>query len=800
MEQLSTKYGKKYELLKQYFGYTEFREGQEMLIDSLLNGQDTLSIMPTGAGKSICYQIPALMLPGITLVVSPLISLMKDQVSSLNQAGIHAAYLNSSLTVNQYRMAMQYAAQGRYKIIYVAPERLETEEFRMFASQAQISMVCVDEAHCVSQWGQDFRPSYLNISRFVDTLHVRPVIGAFTATATKEVRDDIICMLKLWNPTVLVSGFDRKNLFFGVQTPKNKFGALQEYVVGHEDQSGIIYCLTRKDVEEVCERLRSAGVAATRYHAGLGDRERQENQDDFIYDRSPVMVATNAFGMGIDKSNVRYVIHYNMPKNIESYYQEAGRAGRDGEPSECILYYSGQDVRIHEFMMDQEPQNEALSWDERELVQEQDRIRLRKMTYYCFTNDCLRDYILRYFGEEGSGYCGNCSNCLTDYEEVDMTDIAADVITCIRECRQRYGINVIVGVLRGENRAKLRSYGLTGLSSFGLRRGMEETKLKNLINQMVMDGFLLVTRDKYMLLKLTGNAKEILDGNLKVTMKCKPRQEEPAAADSTQHKRRKQRISDILNSKGLELFDKLREKRLEIARQEGMPPYIIFSDKTLTDMCVKVPLNREEMLNVTGVGQNKYERYGEKFIEFIREFSGGVHQVYYFEEENGKAPSVESYQKGGSAKTVRVETENDNGSLVRNSQDSGKKSGRRLKAEFMMSERIASQMYYSEKCTLSELVQQMNDQRDASVMKQIKNKTIMDRLIREGYVQETVSDDIQRKIITEKGTALGLFIEKKVSRDGNAYDVLYYNEAAQRAIVDRLLDEWRLPLSENTGD
>ena len=359
---------------------------------------------------------------------------------------------------------------------------------------------------------------------------------------------------------------------------------------------------------------------------------------------------------------------------------------------------------------------------------------------------------------------------------------------------------MIVGVLRGENRAKLRSYGLTGLSSFGLRRGMEETKLKNLINQMVMDGFLLVTRDKYMLLKLTGNAKEILDGNLKVTMKCKPRQEEPAAADSTQHKRRKQRISDILNSKGLELFDKLREKRLEIARQEGMPPYIIFSDKTLTDMCVKVPLNREEMLNVTGVGQNKYERYGEKFIEFIREFSGGVHQVYYFEEENGKAPSVESYQKGGSAKTVRVETENDNGSLVRNSQDSGKKSGRRLKAEFMMSERIASQMYYSEKCTLSELVQQMNDQRDASVMKQIKNKTIMDRLIREGYVQETVSDDIQRKIITEKGTALGLFIEKKVSRDGNAYDVLYYNEAAQRAIVDRLLDEWRLPLSENTGD
>lgn len=797
MEQFSTKYGKKYELLKQYFGYTEFREGQEMLIDSLLKGQDTLGIMPTGAGKSICYQIPALMLPGITLVISPLISLMKDQVSSLNQAGIHAAYLNSSLTVNQYRMAMQYAAQGRYKIIYVAPERLETEEFRMFASRAQISMVCVDEAHCVSQWGQDFRPSYLKISRFVDTLDIRPVLGAFTATATKEVRDDIICMLKLWNPTVLVSGFDRKNLYFGVQTPKNKFDALKEYVVGHEDQSGIIYCLTRKDVEEVCEKLRAAGVAATRYHAGLGDRERQENQDDFIYDRSPVMVATNAFGMGIDKSNVRYVIHYNMPKNIESYYQEAGRAGRDGEPSECILYYSGQDVRIHEFMMDQEPENEALSQDERELVQEQDRIRLRKMTYYCFTNDCLRDYILRYFGEAGSGYCGNCSNCLTDYEETDMTDAAADVITCIRECRQRYGINVIVGVLRGENRAKLRSYGLTGLASFGLRRGMDESKLKSLINQMLMDEILLVTRDKYMLLKLTGKAKEILDGERKVTMKYKPRQEEPASADGTRQKRRKQRISDILNSRGLELFDRLREKRLEIARQEGMPPYIIFSDKTLTDMCVKVPLNREEMLNVTGVGQNKYERYGEQFIEFIREFTGGVHQVFYFEEEDGKAPSVESYQKGAQAKAVIVETKSDSGLASEDGQNSGKKPGRRLKAEFMMSERIASQIYYSEKCTLSELVQQMNDQRDASVMKQIKNKMIMDRLIGGGYVQETVINDIQRKIITEKGAGLGIFMEKKVSREGNEYEVLYYNESAQRAIVDKLLDEWRLPLSED---
>ena len=401
----------KRQILRQYFGYDAFRTGQEELIDSLLAGRDVLGIMPTGAGKSLCYQIPALMMEGITLVISPLISLMKDQVGALNEAGVHAAYLNSSLTPGQYQKALAYAAAGRYKLIYVAPERLVTEDFLRFALHARISMVAVDEAHCVSQWGQDFRPSYLKIPEFIRRLPARPVLGAFTATATAQVRDDVIRLLALNHPKVLTTGFDRPNLYFAVQNPADPYRAAREFLDGHKGDSGIIYCLTRKGVEEVCENLIRDGFLATRYHAGLSDEERRRNQDDFIYDRRRIMVATNAFGMGIDKSDVRFVLHYNMPKNIESYYQEAGRAGRDGEPADCLLFYRPQDVVTNRLFIENNRDNEELDPAAREEVMERDQERLRRMVGYCYTEGCLREYLLAYFGEKTDGPCHNCSGC-----------------------------------------------------------------------------------------------------------------------------------------------------------------------------------------------------------------------------------------------------------------------------------------------------------------------------------------------------------------------------------------------------
>ena len=402
----------KHELLKKYFGHDEFREGQANLIDSIICGRDTLGIMPTGAGKSVCYQIPALMFEGITLVISPLISLMKDQVSSILQSGIPAAFINSSLSYYEYNETLSDAVSNKFKIIYIAPERLATESFIRFAANANISMVAVDEAHCVSQWGQDFRPSYIKITEFIDRLPYRPVISAFTATATTEVRDDIIHILKLINPFTITTGFDRKNLYFEVRHPKSKFPELCNILMKHEQNSGIIYCLTRKNVEEVCENLNAAGYNATRYHAGLNDYERMKNQDDFIYDRKQIMVATNAFGMGIDKSNVSFVIHYSMPKNLENYYQEAGRAGRDGEKADCILLYNGQDVHTNQYLIESSMPNAAISPFERDEIKNRDRERLKQITYYCNTKTCLRSYILKYFGENAPSNCGYCSNCL----------------------------------------------------------------------------------------------------------------------------------------------------------------------------------------------------------------------------------------------------------------------------------------------------------------------------------------------------------------------------------------------------
>ncbi len=608
-------------ILKQYFGYDSFREGQEELVGSILEGQDTFGIMPTGAGKSICFQVPALIMDGITLVISPLISLMKDQVEGLNQAGVHAAYLNSSLTAGQYQKALGFAKEGRYKIIYVAPERLVTDSFLDFALHAHISMLVVDEAHCVSQWGQDFRPSYLKIVEFIGRLPKRPVISAFTATATKEVRDDIIDILLLQNPKVVSTGFDRPNLYFAVQSPKDKYGAMKNFLELHPGQSGIIYCLTRKYVEEVYERLGEEGFSVTKYHAGLSDIERKANQEDFIYSRAEIMVATNAFGMGIDKSDVRFVVHYNMPKNMESYYQEAGRAGRDGEAAECILLYAGQDVVTNQFFIDNNKDNQELDEVTRQLVAQRDRERLRKMTFYCFTNDCLRDYILRYFGEYGSGYCGNCTNCLSQFETVDVTEIARSIVGCVQSSRQRFGTTVIVDTVHGANTAKIRSYRMDANPHYGELAKIPTHKLRKVINHLQLYGYLHVTNDEYAIVKLTEKSEAVLLGEEQISMKMAKEQEHPAKVK--REKRRKGVLSGLGDMEFTEaeekLFERLRALRTEIAREEKVPPYIVFSDKTLIHMCLLKPKTKAGMLAVSGVGEFKYEKYGERFLSCVTE-------------------------------------------------------------------------------------------------------------------------------------------------------------------------------------
>ena len=612
----------KQQVLKEYFGYDGFREGQEELMDAVLSSRDVLGIMPTGAGKSLCFQIPALLMEGITLVISPLISLMKDQVEALNQAGVHAAYLNSSLTPGQYRKALGLAAAGRYKLIYVAPERLVTEAFLDFALHASIAMVAVDEAHCVSQWGQDFRPSYLKIVEFVKRLPRRPVLAAFTATATKEVREDVAAILTLRDPLIRITGFDRPNLYFAVQSPKDKYGTLKQYLNLHPGESGVIYCLTRKLEEEVCVRLRSDGISAARYHAGLSDEERRRNQEDFIYDRVSVMVATNAFGMGIDKSNVRYVIHYNMPKNMESYYQEAGRAGRDGEPSDCILLYGGQDVVTNQLFIENNRDNEELGGQELALVQQRDRERLKKMTFYCFTRECLRDYILRYFGEYPASCCKNCGNCLSQFETADVTETAKGIAGCVKTSGQRYGVTVILDTIHGANTAKIRSYRLEQNPFYGCLSKVPIYRLRQVLNHLQLQGYLNVTADAYAVVKLTELSEELIRGEVQVLMKL-PR-EEPEDKKKPEKggkaRRRRQSLAAELHAEAFtekeeKLFEELRALRMKIAKEEHVPPYVVFSDKTLVHLCIQKPASQEELLEISGIGAFKAKKYGKRFLE-----------------------------------------------------------------------------------------------------------------------------------------------------------------------------------------
>ena len=598
----------KYEVLKQYFGYDTFRDGQEKMIDAITSGRDALGIMPTGAGKSLCYQIPALMAGekgGITLVISPLISLMKDQVSALNQAGVHAAYLNSSLTPGQYYKALGYAREGRYPIIYVAPERLLTPEFLDFAVHAKIAMVAVDEAHCVSQWGQDFRPGYLKIEEFLRTLPNRPVVSAFTATATSEVRDDIIDLLKLQNPLVATTGFDRPNLYFGVQMPHSKALALLKLIEERPGKCGIVYCSTRRTVEEVDALLNDKGIPSTRYHAGLPEEERRRNQDDFVYDRKPIMVATNAFGMGIDKSNVSFVIHYNMPKNLESYYQEAGRAGRDGSPAECILLYSPQDVRTNRYLIENSDPNPDLDFETQEKLIQREYDRLRKMTYYCTTADCLRAFILKYFGEPAEEYCGNCSSCAGGSILVEATVEAQQVLSCVARTGQRLGISMICDILRGSENERVLQMNLQTQSTYGLMREKPIFEIKRIIDALLMQELLIQTDGQYPVLKLTQNARPVLLGEKSFEMRIPVPQEKAKKPDKA------------AGDADPELFARLKKLRAALAAKASVPAYVVFTDTTLRDMCAKMPADEQELLQVSGVGERKAHRYGKAFLEEI---------------------------------------------------------------------------------------------------------------------------------------------------------------------------------------
>lgn len=600
------------EALKVLFGYDAFRPGQESVIDSILSGKDVCAIMPTGAGKSVCYQIPAMLLPGITLVISPLISLMQDQVKALNEAGIAAAFINSSLSERAFHETVRKTRNGNYKILYVAPERLVTEGFMELAKTIEISMVTVDEAHCISQWGQDFRPSYMNISQFVDMLGKRPVVSAFTATATENVREDIICTLGLQDPFVLVNGFDRENLFFQVEKPKSKEQYILDYVASHESESGIIYCATRKNVDNLYNLLESKGFSVAKYHAGMGAEERKRMQDDFVFDFTSIVVATNAFGMGIDKSNVRYVIHYNMPQSMENYYQEAGRAGRDGLEAKCILLFSAQDIVINRLLIEHKEMTD-LSPEELATVKERDMQRLQSMERYCYTTECLRNYILKYFGEKPEKPCGDCGNCLHTFETLDMTDAAKQIINCVYESRQRFGKTIIIDTVAGAKTARLAEIGAVNYKSYGVLASTNKKLIRRLVEQMVAEGYLRV--GDYQVVKL-GNFQALKDPETTVMVKITDDDKLPQRAEKP---KKKTNGKDALTAAGFKLFDKFRELRLQIAREENMPPYIIFSDKTLIDMAVKMPRSKSEMLEVSGVGENKYGKYGERFLRVIEE-------------------------------------------------------------------------------------------------------------------------------------------------------------------------------------
>lgn len=612
------------EVLKKYFGYDHFREGQKQLIKAILDGRDVMGIMPTGAGKSLCYQIPALLLKGITIVISPLISLMNDQVYALNQNGIRAAYINSSLNSRQIWKVLKLAEEGEYRIMYVAPERLSTPVFMEFVSKVRIPLVAVDEAHCISQWGQDFRPGYLGIHDFIDQMDERPVVAAFTATATEKVREDIRGSLCLQDPEELVTSFDRPTLYFGVEHIsglKAKIRYVKDYIRRHDGDSGIIYCATRKNVDRVCEELKESGIRAAGYHAGLASEEREYNQKRFVGDEIQIMVATNAFGMGIDKSNVRFVIHFNMPQNLESYYQEAGRAGRDGDPADCILLYSAQDTVIDRFLIEHRENEDALPEEEIQELIVKDLKKLELMENYCLTTGCLREFLLGYFGEKRKGDCTGCSSCNGVLDTVDRTGEARKILACISEEEERFGMRVVTEILTGKPSEDHEHYQLDRFRSFGNLSGRTETEIRKMLRQMISMGYLYVTEGQYPLLRIGREAEKLITGESHFLFRDDRRPFSGKSGGKKTGGAGAGSRNEQLDDSGKALFEQLRDLRNSIARRKGVPPYVIFQDRSLQDMCLKKPSNRRELLDVYGVGESKADQYGDDFLRRIADFT-----------------------------------------------------------------------------------------------------------------------------------------------------------------------------------